>query len=122
MPNDPNVENQSAQQMVLNLIKKHRLVEDFVHKQDMPRHDLVESLVRKQNLVKMQQILNQISPQEVSQILEELPPEDQLFVWDQINDERKELILQGCPDFSHTGAGKTRVQKRKVQHQGFRAA
>lgn len=119
MSNDPNTENQTSQQMVLNLIKKHRLVEDFVHKQDMPRQELVESLVRKQNLVKMKQILNQLSPLEVSQILEELPPDDQLFVWDQINDDRKELILQDVPISVIQALGKREYKNEKSSIKAF---
>ncbi len=119
MPNVQNAENLSSQQTVLNLLKKHKLVEEFVHKQDMPRHDLVESLVRKQNLVKMQQILNQLSSLEVSQILEELSPEDQLFVWDQINDERKELILQDVPISLIQALGKREYKTEKSSIKAF---
>ena len=119
MPNVPNAENLSSQQTVLNLLKKHRLVEEFVHKQDMPRHDLVESLVRKQNLVKMQQILNQLSSLEVSQILEELSSEDQLFVWDQINDERKELVLQDVPISLIQALGKREYKTEKSSIKAF---
>ncbi len=116
---DSDIEHQSPQQTVLNLIKKHRLVEDFVHKQDIPRRDLVETLVRKQNLAKMQQILNQISSIEVSHILEELEPEDQLFVWDQINDERKEHILQDVPISLIQALGKREYQNEKSSIKAF---
>ncbi|MDD5056721.1 MAG: CorA family divalent cation transporter [Sideroxydans sp.] len=116
---DSDIEHQTSQQTVLNLIKKHRLVEDFVHKQDIPRRDLVETLVRKQNLAKMQQILNQISSIEVSQILEELEPEDQLFVWDQINDERKEHILQDVPISLIQALGKREYQNEKSSIKAF---
>ncbi|MGB8518291.1 MAG: CorA family divalent cation transporter [Gallionella sp.] len=119
MPNDSITEHQPSQQTVLNLIKKHRLVEDFVHKQDMPRHDLVESLVRKQNLAKLQQMLNQISPGDVAQILEELSPEDQLFVWDQIDDERKEMILQDVPISVIQGLGKREYKNEKSSIKAF---
>ena len=119
MPNVQNTENLSSQQTVLNLLKKHRLVEEFVHKQDMPRQDLVESLVRKQNLVKMQQILNQLSSLEVSQILEELSSDDQLFVWDQINDERKELILQDVPISLIQALGKREYKTEKSSIKAF---
>ena len=119
MPNVQNAENLSSQQTVLNLLKKHRLVEEFVHKQDMPRQDLVESLVRKQNLVKMQQILNQLSSLEVSQILEELSSDDQLFVWDQINDERKELILQDVPISLIHALGKREYKTEKSSIKAF---
>ncbi len=108
---DTITEHQTSRQAVLNLIKKHRLVEDFVHKQEMPRQDLVESLVRKQNLAKLQQLLNEIPPAEVAQILEELSAEDQLFVWDQINEERKELILRDVPITVLHALGKREYKK-----------
>ena len=34
---------------VRELLAKHKLVEDLVHRQDMPRHQLVENLVHKQH-------------------------------------------------------------------------
>jgi magnesium transporter len=85
----------------------------------MPRRDLVESLVRKQNLAKMQQMLNQIPPQEVAQILEELSAEDQLFVWDQINDDRKELILQDVPISVLQALGKREYKNEKSSIKAF---
>ena len=97
MTSDTITGHENNKQTLLNLIKKHRLVEEFVHKQDMPRHDLVESLVRKQNLVKMQAMLNEASPEVVVQILEELSPADQIFIWDHINNDRKELIIRDVP-------------------------
>jgi len=119
MSNDPITEQHSNQQTVLNLIKKHRLVEDFVHKQNMPRQDLVDSLVRKQNLAKMKQILNQISPKDVAQILKELLPEDQLLVWDQINDDRKELIIQDVPISVLQALGKRAYNNEKSSIKAF---
>ena len=119
MTNDTIAEHQTSRQAVLNLIKKHRLVEDFVHKQDMPRHDLVESLVRKQNLAKLQQMLNEIPPGEVAKILEELLPEDQLFVWDQINDQRKELILQDVPITVLQALGKREYKNERTSIKAF---
>ena len=119
MTNDTIAEHQTSRQAVLNLIKKHRLVEDFVHKQDMPRHDLVESLVRKQNLAKLQQMLNEIPPGEVAKILEELLPEDQLFVWDQINDQRKELILRDVPITVLQALGKREYKNERTSIKAF---
>ncbi len=119
MSSDSEIEHQNNQQTVLNLIKKHRLVEGFVHKQDIPRRDLVETLVRKQNLAKMQQILNQISPTEVSQVLEELTPEDQLFVWDQFNDERKEQILKDVPISLIQALGRREYKNEKSSIKAF---
>jgi len=40
---------------VQELLARHRLVENLVHRQDMPRHDLVESLVHKQHVASLQE-------------------------------------------------------------------
>ena len=97
MQNDQLTENQSNRETILHLLQKHQLVEGMVRKQDMPHHDLVESLVRKQNLVKLKQALNEAVPSELARILEELSPEDLLFVWDQLGESRKELVLHDLP-------------------------
>jgi magnesium transporter len=119
MPNESNIEHLTSQQTVLNLIKKHRLVEEFVHNQDMPRHDLVETLVRKQNLAKMQQILNQLSSAGFSEVLEELSPEDQLFVWDLITDEKKEQVLQDVPISLIQALGKREYKNERSTIKAF---
>ena len=119
MSNDSNAESQNSPESVLYLIKKLRLVEEFVHKQDMPRQDLVESLVRKQNLVKLQQILNQLLPAETSKILEELETDDQLFVWDLIVDERKEQILRDVPIALIQALGKREYKNEKSSIKAF---
>ena len=94
MANESISDHSDSHAAVISLLKKHRLVESMVQKQDMPRHELVETLVRKQNLAKIQQILNHLPPDEVAHIIESISPQDQLFIWDQISDERKEDILQ----------------------------
>lgn len=119
MSNETMTEHQNSQQLVLHLIQKHRLVEEFVHNQDMPRHDLVETLVRKQNLAKIQQMLNQLSSVEISQVLEELPPEDQLFVWDQLSEERKEHVLQDVPISLIQALGKREYKNEKSSIKAF---
>ncbi len=78
---------------VMDLIARHRLVENLVHKQDMPRHEIIESLVHKQNLVELQKKLDQLHPADVAYILEALPLEDRLLVWDLVKAERDGDIL-----------------------------
>ena len=97
MPNEENTQFLSHRQAVLNLLEKRRVTEQMVQKQDMPHHDLVETLVRKQNLTKLQQLLIEMSPAEIASLLENLSTEDQLFIWDQITEKSKELVL---PDVS----------------------
>ena len=88
---------QSLQQIV-ELLQRYRLVENLVHKQDMPRHDLVESLVHKQNLVALQKKLEEIHPADVAYILESLPLQDRLLVWDLVKAERDGEILLEVSD------------------------
>lgn len=78
---------------VMDLIARHRLVENLVHKQDMPRQELIESLVHKQNLAELQKKLDRLHPADVAYILEALPLEDRLLVWDLVKAERDGDIL-----------------------------
>lgn len=88
---------QSLEQIV-DLLHRYRLVENLMHKQEMPRHDLVESLVHKQNLVALQKKLEDIHPADVAYILESLPLEDRLLVWDLVKAERDGEILLEVSD------------------------
>jgi magnesium transporter len=85
-------------QQVIALLEKHRLVEGLVHKQDMPKHDLVESLVHKQNLNELQKKLDLLHPADVAYILEALPLEQRLDVWDLVKAERDGEILLEVSD------------------------
>lgn len=78
---------------VMDLIARHKLVETLVHKQEMPRQELVETLVHKQNLVELQKKLDDLHPADVAHILEALPLEDRLLVWDLVKAERDGEIL-----------------------------
>ena len=89
---------QSSLQQVLALLHKHRLVENLVHKQDMPKHTLVENLVHKQNHHALQKKLDQLHTADVAYILESLPLEDRLVVWDLVKAERDGDILLEVSD------------------------
>ena len=85
-------------EQVTQLITRHKLVEDLVHKQeearsDMPRHELIESLVHKQHLTALSKKLEELHPADVAYILEALPLEDRLLVWDLVKAERDGDIL-----------------------------
>ena len=85
-------------QQVIALLEKHRLVESLVHKQDMPKHDLVELLVHKQNLNELQKKLDVLHPADVAYILEALPLEARLKVWELVKAERDGDILLEVSD------------------------
>ncbi len=119
MQNNQPPEQQNNRQNLLNLLQKHQLVEGMVRKQDMPHHDLVESLVRKQNLAKLKQALNEANPSDVADILETLSPDEQMFVWDQLNENRKELILRDVPISVLTALGKREFKNEKSSIKAF---
>jgi magnesium transporter len=85
-------------QQVIHLLGKHKLVEHVVHRQDMPKHDLVENLVHKQNLNILQHKLDQLHPADVAYILESLPLDDRLMVWDLVKADRDGEILLEASD------------------------
>jgi magnesium transporter len=89
---------QAALEQVRTLLQKHRIVEGMVHKQDMPRHELVESLVHKQNLAELQKKLDKLHPADVAYILEALPLDERLVVWDLVKAERDGEILLEVSD------------------------
>ena len=89
---------QDALDQVRALLQKHRIVESMVRKQDMPRHELVESLVHKQNLVELQKKLDRLHPADVAYILEALPLEERLVLWDLVKAERDGEILLEVSD------------------------
>jgi magnesium transporter len=78
---------------VVDIIARQRLVESLVHNQDMPRHELVENLVHRQNLNELAKKLDDLHPADVAYILEALPPEDRIMVWDLVKAERDGEIL-----------------------------
>jgi magnesium transporter len=94
-PHEP-VEDSLRQ--VMDLLARHKLVESLVHKQDMPRHELVEVLVHKQNLAELSKKLDRLHPADVAYILEALPLEDRLLVWDLVKAERDGDILVEVSD------------------------
>jgi len=96
-----NITHESVQeslQHVQALLHKQQIVESLVHKQEMPRHDLVESLVHKQHLVELQKLLDTLHPADVAYILEALPLNQRLLVWDLVKAERDGEILLEASD------------------------
>jgi magnesium transporter len=75
------------------LLEKQRLVEGLVHKQEMPKHRLVETLVHKQHVAELQRKLDALHPADIAYILEALPVDDRLAVWDLVKADRDGEIL-----------------------------
>lgn len=85
-------------QQVISLLHKHKVVEGLVHRQDMPNHNLVEAIVHKQNLAELQKKLDVLHPADVAYILEALPLDERLDVWELVKSDRDGEILLEVSD------------------------
>ena len=94
----PHERVQESLRHVQTLLHKQQLVESLVHKQEMPKHDLVQSLVHKQHLAELQKLLDTLHPADVAYILEALPLDQRLLVWDLVKAERDGEILLEASD------------------------
>jgi magnesium transporter len=83
---------------VQELLARQKLVENLVHRQDMPRHELIENLVHKQHIAALQQRLDALHPADIAFILEALPLDERRFVWDLVKAERDGEILLEVSD------------------------
>lgn len=101
----PAVERISSQDDLLRrlgeiqeLISRQRVVEDLVHRQEMPRHGLVETLVHKRHEAELQARLDHMHPADVAFVLESLPLDERLTVWDLVRADRDGDILLEVSD------------------------
>jgi len=83
---------------VRGLLHRQKLVEGLVGRQEMPRHDLVEQLVHKQHLVELRIKLDKLHAADIAYILEALPLEERLSVWDLVKADRDGEILLEVSD------------------------
>ncbi len=83
---------------VVDLLHRHRLVEDFTHRQDGQHQDRVDDLVRRQNLAELQRKLDDLHPADIAHILEALPLDERLTVWQLVKAERDGDILLEVSD------------------------
>ncbi|HEY0666058.1 MAG TPA: magnesium transporter [Gallionella sp.] len=81
---------------VESLLHKHALLEDVIHRQELPREDrhaVLDTLIHKQHLAELQRKLDGMHPADIAFILEALPIEQRLLVWDMVKAERDGDIL-----------------------------
>ena len=81
---------------VQSLLDKHTLVEMLARKQEMPRqerHELLDSILHKQHLAELQNKLSNLHSSDIAFILEALPIEQRLLVWDLVKADRDGEIL-----------------------------
>jgi len=83
---------------VAELLRRHRLVEGLVSRQEMPRHGLVEGLIHKLHLVELQKTLDTLHPADIAYVLEALPLDERLIVWDLVKAEHGGAVLLEVSD------------------------
>src|SRR5690606_36531226 len=83
---------------VVDLLHRHRLVENLTHRQDGQHQDLVDDRVHRQNLAELQRKLDELHTADVAHILEDLPLDDRLTVWQLVKAERDGDILLEVSD------------------------
>ncbi|MBI2297271.1 MAG: magnesium transporter [Betaproteobacteria bacterium] len=89
---------QESLERVTDLLHKHELVENLVHRRQGPRQELVENLVHKLHFVELQKLLDALHPADVAYLLESLPLEQRLVAWDLVKAEREGEILLEVSD------------------------
>ncbi len=85
-------------QSVQALLERQRLVQSLVERQPGPNQSMVETLVHKQHEVELRAKLDSMHSADVAYILEALPLEDRLAVWDLVKAERDGEILLEVSD------------------------
>ncbi|WP_407276361.1 magnesium transporter [Halothiobacillus sp. DCM-1] len=77
---------------------RNRLVESLVDRAHEPNHNLVEQLVHKQNLARLQMRLAKLHPADIAIVLEALPQDERLMVWDLVRSEHDGEVLLEVSD------------------------
>ncbi|HHX04620.1 MAG TPA: magnesium transporter, partial [Pseudomonas sp.] len=83
---------------VIELLQRHRLIEEQVARQDSDNQERVEELVQQQHLAELQQKLTELHPADIAYILEALPLADRLTVWQLVRAESDGDILLEVSD------------------------
>jgi len=90
---------QDALAEITSLLRRHRLVEGLVHEQrehanvEPGKGELVESIVTRQNKAELQRRLDRLHPADIAYILEALPLDERLYIWDLVKADRDGEIL-----------------------------
>jgi magnesium transporter len=94
-------EAQRALARVQGLLERQRRVELQVHREQVAREEgtpehrqeLVEGLVHRQHLTELKSIIDRLHPADVAYVLEALPRDDRMVVWDSVKSEADGAVL-----------------------------
>ena len=80
------------------LLGKENLTENIRDTEDLKKYNLINNLTNKENLKSLQNLLNHLHPSDVADILEALPLERRLAVWELVKSENDGDILVEVSD------------------------
>ena len=89
-------EAQRALTRVQAVLDKQQRVESLVQREHLPHEEkkpLVEALVHRQHLTELKSIVDGLHPADIAYVLEALPPEERLLVWDSVKAEIDGVVL-----------------------------
>jgi len=95
---NPHSQLQGQLARVSSLLRRQHLVEDLAHRQQGDHHDLVEGLVHRQHVAELQREIDGLHPADIAYILEALPPEERLEIWNLVKADRDGEILLEVSD------------------------
>ena len=100
---EPRERVQDALAAVTVLLRKNRLVEGLIHEQfehapDAARNELKQSAVARQNKAALERTLARLHPADIAFVLEALPLDERLYIWDLVKAERDGEILVEVSD------------------------
>jgi magnesium transporter len=94
-------EAQRALARVQAALEKQQRVESLVQREQTPsgeKKPLVEALVHRQHLTELKSIVDGLHPADVAFVLEGLPPDERLLVWDSVKAEIDGVVLLEVSD------------------------
>jgi len=98
---DQDQDRQSVQdslKQVIGLLRKRQVDRTAEERDGTSRQDIVDSFVEKHNIGELQAMLDQLHPADVAYVLEALPLEERLAVWDLVKADRDGEILLEVSD------------------------
>src|SRR4051812_10861206 len=86
-------------QEITSLLRRHKLqAQELARDESLPTRERVEELMRKRDLDELQRELDRLHPADVAYILEALPLDERLIIWDLVKAERDGEILLEVSD------------------------
>lgn len=83
---------------ISEMLMRHKLVAGIQQGQDSPRGEVVKTLLHRQQLADLHNATAQLSVQDLSLVLEALPIEDAVLLWEQVPESRENEILWEMSD------------------------